>query len=229
MYLHQAHEEISLGKLTLQNQLSQLLKRKVELDFNSCSRVFVRICRLNWRAAHICLHPLFLTAPESTLQVLASFVRGDRRAVAQLKNYVYSARQLPFCPRDPKWQSAGAHHDLQELLLGVCERYFPNIDPLRVTWFTPRKPAKRSITLGQFDPISRLIKIHRRLDDKRVPPFFLRFVLYHEALHSLHSPRIDDKNRFLVHTRSFKRAERQFAQYAECRLWQRDQLWTLLE
>lgn len=220
---------MSHTKTELQCQLEQLTRRSIELSLRSHSRIFARVHKLTWCTARVCLHPLFLTAPSEIVRALAAFVLGDRRQIAHLKNYMFLTgrhhRSLPSL----SLQSAGDHHDLSELLMRVCESYFPDIAPFSVTWFVSCRPARRTVTLGLFDPISRLIKIHRGLDSPRVPSLFVRFVLYHEVLHSLHDPQIDGKNRFLIHTLPFKKAERQFAGYRECRVWQREHLWSALQ
>lgn len=94
----------------------------------------------------------------------------------------------------------GGHwHDLERLAAAERARVGA-VDHVRIAWGRSARAGQqlRSIRLGVYDELAQVIRIHRRLDDPRVAPWVLRFVLYHELLHA----RLG-----VHHTREFRRAE----------------------
>jgi hypothetical protein len=57
-----------------------------------------------------------------------------------------------------------------------------------------------------------------------VPPWFLRYVLYHEMLHSVVPDKPLPGGRRRVHTEEFNRRERQFPSYLRARRWEEENL-----
>jgi len=65
------------------------------------------------------------------------------------------------------------------------------------------------VMLGHYDPSHNAIILSRLLDNAKVPPLALEYVLFHEMLH-LRFPVEHRGARRCVHTREFKDAEKQF-------------------
>ncbi|MCB9728387.1 MAG: hypothetical protein H6744_04350 [Deltaproteobacteria bacterium] len=112
----------------------------------------------------------------------------------------------------------GAVHDLAALLEAESQRAFgaPAVSPVT---FGPRRSVRRgqrSIRLGSYSVASGVIRIHRLLDDARVPGWFVGFVLYHELLH--HRLGIDESGpRRKVHPRAFRDLERAHPRYEDAK------------
>jgi len=70
----------------------------------------------------------------------------------------------------------------------------------------------------------RVIRINPALDQPFVPPWFLRYVLYHEMLHSVVPDETLSRNRRRVHTEEFNRREREFRHYRRARRWEEENL-----
>jgi predicted metal-dependent hydrolase len=57
-----------------------------------------------------------------------------------------------------------------------------------------------------------------------VPLWFLRYVLYHEMLHSVVPDEIGPDGRRRIHTERFYRREREFPGYRRARRWEEENL-----
>lgn len=215
----------------IEQLLSSLISKRVVIELNRNERSFIRIAHCSSDGLHLSLHRLFLTAPLKILQALARFLKGDRSARLLLTHFIHTCKDLSNTTCRKNLQTAGEHHALDDCYRRMSDRYFPRADPLAVTWYAQSRPrAGRSITLGLFDRQKQLIKVHRLLDRAEVPSLYIEFVLYHEALHNIFLPMIDESRENLrLHPLSFKRAERAFEGYRECRLWQRTHLFAMLE
>jgi hypothetical protein len=128
----------------------------------------------------------------------------------------------------------GRFHNL-ELLLGEVLA-LPRPTPLaelveipRIGWgrfaFTP---PRRSLWLGSYDSRCHAIRVHPVLDDRDVPAYFLRSILYHELLHAALPIERGPSGQRLLHGPRFRAAERQHPDYAPALEYQRRTLSKLL-
>jgi len=120
----------------------------------------------------------------------------------------------------------GDAHNLEGIFHRLNGQYFADRLPATaVGWSTA--PWRRQ--LGVFDPGMRHIVINRRLDRPRIPEYVVAYVVYHEMLHleraaplRLRTPagalaHRDFRCRLGLHTPEFRRAERQFQEFAQAR------------
>ncbi|HVN08990.1 MAG TPA: hypothetical protein VMV61_08460 [Patescibacteria group bacterium] len=120
----------------------------------------------------------------------------------------------------------GHAHNLDQIFRRLNAEYFSSRLPTtEVGWSA--SPWRRQ--LGVFDPGMRHIVINRSLDYPQVPELVVAYVVYHEMLHleravplRLRSPAAalahrDSRCRMGLHTPEFRRAERQFRQFAQAR------------
>ena len=109
--------------------------------------------------------------------------------------------------------AAGHHFDLDDLFTKINDRYFAGliVKPM-LGWSMQRS---RTI-LGHYDSSHHAIAISRILDQLTMPLFVVEYVLYHEILHIKHPVEHKGPQR-RIHTTSFKRDEKQFAQFAEAK------------
>lgn len=111
--------------------------------------------------------------------------------------------------------SQGKHYDLEEFFLVLNEMYFENSIPKpNLTWSS--KDTYR--ILGHYDPSHQTISISKSLDDLRVPPYVVSYVVYHEMLHIKHPTRYENGRRY-IHTPAFRRDEREFSDFEEAEEW----------
>lgn len=141
---------------------------------------------------HARIHHMFLDAPARVTNALVRYVtRGDRRASILVGNYIEAngarlarrrARAIPLFAK-------GSHHHLLTIFNELNERYFGGACHALITWGKkqPRRTEgpRKSIKLGSYSNLERLIRIHPTLDRKWVPRYFVAFVIYHEMLHHM--------------------------------------------
>lgn len=120
----------------------------------------------------------------------------------------------------------GRCFDLREIFDDLNTRYFRGrLRGYKVVWGRRRKELpKEYFVFGTIQEEDRVIRINPRLDQKFVPLWFLKYVLYHEMLHSVVPDELDSSGRRRVHTEEFNRRERQYPSYRRARRWEEDNL-----
>lgn len=122
--------------------------------------------------------------------------------------------------------SLGTTYDLQSLFDRLNRLYFDgSLEKIEVSW-SLRQPqkAKRSVELGRYEKEKNRIVMSRRLDNPRVPLYFVEHVLFHEMLHAVF-PRDDHR----MHTDKFNRFEKMHPDYERARQWEKDNLKILFD
>src|SRR5580693_7166633 len=178
----------------------QALERKLRVAFPgpvilsiTDNRHSIITHRVQKGVLHARVHHMFLDAPPAVVDALVRYVtRGDRDASAPLV-------------------TKGRHHDLLELFEGINERYFGSSVNAVITWGKrPTRKTKgapqRTIKLGSYSAVDRLIRIHPALDQKWVPRYFVAYIVYHEMLHHV-IPGSRGLGRVNLHPPEFKERE----------------------
>ena len=116
----------------------------------------------------------------------------------------------------------GNHFDLRELFNEVNQRYFRGrLRNYKVQWGRRRKqPPKDHFVFGTIQEQDRVIRIHPLLDQAFVPRWYLKYVLYHEMLHSVVPDETLRSGRRRIHTPEFNRRERAYRNYQRARRWE---------
>ena len=120
----------------------------------------------------------------------------------------------------------GTHFDLREIFNDLNQRHFrKRLHGYNVVWGRRRKHRPREqFVFGTIQEEDRMIRINPALDQPFVPLWFLRYVLYHEMLHSVVPEETLSRNRRRVHTEEFNRLERKFPGYLRARRWEDENL-----
>ena len=123
-------------------------------------------------------------------------------------------------------QDEGRHFDLRRIFDDVNARYFRRrLRGYKVVWGRRRRqPPRECFVFGTIQEEDRVIRINPSLDQPWVPLWFLRYVLYHEMLHSVVPEEPLRSGRRRVHTEEFNRRERQFRGYRRARRWEEENL-----
>jgi len=109
----------------------------------------------------------------------------------------------------------GNVYDLRHLFDELNEEYFePLLKRPHMGW----SKNKSYTRLGFYDATRHLIVISRIFDDDRVPENLIRYLIYHEMLH-IYYPTIEKRGRRIVHSREFKKTERQYPEYEMIQTW----------
>ena len=156
----------------------------------------------------------FLTAPRRILTALRAFVRqGRSRDWRLVADY---ARGLPTHGRSgtrrTRLRRRGEVYDLGAVADEVNRAFFGGQIQYAIGWGrdgAAGKRRRRSIRFGTWTPSTRTIRIHPRLDDTRVPPEFVRYIVFHEMLHAA-VPTEQRNGRRLHHGRQYLALEKKF-------------------
>jgi hypothetical protein len=219
----------------------QALERKLRLAFPgpvilsiTDNRHSIITHRVQKGVLHARVHHMFLDAPAAVVDALVRYVtRGDRDASATLGDHIDdNGFRLARRKRNAPLISKGKHHDLLKLFEGINERYFGGAINAVITWGKrPTRKTKgapqRTIKLGSYSAVDRLIRIHPALDQKWVPRYFVAYVVYHEMLHHV-IPGSRGLGRVNLHPPEFKEREKQFRYFERALEWERRRVARLL-
>jgi len=180
------------------------------------------------------LHHMFLDAPPKVMDALVRYLtRGDREASVRVGLYIEenASRLARRKPRKIALHTRGEHHDLMGIAMDVNERYFGGTCTALVTWGRhtrrPGRDPRKTIRLGSYASLERLIRIHPVLDRAWVPRYFIAFVVYHEMLHHMF-PAAREGNRRLLHPPEFLEQERLFRPFDRAVEWEKRNIARLL-
>jgi len=181
---------------------------------------------------HARVHHMFLDAPAPVVDALVRYVtRGDRDASATLSDYIDSnGFRLARRKRNAPLVAKGKHHDLLKIFGEINERYFDGEVNALITWGkrpTTKAKARRTIKLGSYSAVDRLIRVHPSLDQKWVPRYFVAYIVYHEMLHHV-IPGSRGLGRVNLHPPEFKEREREFRHFERVMEWEKRRVGRLL-
>jgi hypothetical protein len=180
---------------------------------------------------HARIHHMFLDAPAPVVDALVRYVtRGDREASATLGDYIdANGFRLARRKRSAPLIAKGKHHDLLKLFGEMNDRYFDGEVNALITWGKrpTTKSARKTIKLGSYSAVDRMIRVHPALDQKWVPRYFVAYIVYHEMLHHV-IPGSRGLGRVNLHPPEFKERERQFRQFERVLEWEKRRVGRLL-
>src|SRR5579863_3894291 len=180
---------------------------------------------------HARIHHMFLDAPPPVVDALVRYVtRGDREASATLGDYIdANGFRLARRKRSAPLIAKGRHHDLLKLFGEINDRYFDGEVNALITWGKrpTTKSARKTIKLGSYSAVDRMIRVHPALDQKWVPRYFVAYIVYHEMLHHV-IPGSRGLGRVNLHPPEFKEREKQFRQFERVLEWEKRRVGRLL-
>lgn len=133
--------------------------------------------------------------------------------------------RLPL-QRQLNLEQEGKYFDLRAMFDRLNVRHFGGkLRGYKVVWGRRRKRLPRDyFVFGTIQEEDKIIRINPRLDQPFVPAWFLRYVLYHEMLHSVVPDEVGPSGRRRIHTAEFYRREREYPGYARARRWEEENL-----
>lgn len=196
--------------------------RKVELTLTDNSTRMLSV-RQSSGVASVRLHRVFLEAPTEVLCEVASFIKKRKVRTPLISGFIKdkSPSIRKGRTRRVATNTLGACHDLLAVFDSLNAEYFGGKVEARITWgCAPARKTARRRTLGSYSYTSGIIRINPVLDDKKVPGYFLSYVVYHEMLHASLGVGIKDGRR-LIHTAEFRERERLFSDYTRATAWEK--------
>ncbi|MGO8992310.1 MAG: hypothetical protein ACLQVI_03205 [Polyangiaceae bacterium] len=182
------------------------------------------------------IHHMFLDAPPSVLDALVRYVTdGDRDASVLVGHYIEAnAGRLARRSRQVPLVTKGKRHDLLEILQDVNDRYFDGTVNVLITWGSAKRMRggrrvnpRRTIKLGSYAAVDRLIRVHPSLDRTWVPRYFVAYIVYHEVLHHV-MPATRGSGRRNLHPPEFLSREREFRYFERAIGWEKGHISRLL-
>jgi hypothetical protein len=178
-------------------------------------------------ALRVRVHMMFLGASDRVRDALVEYVvHGSRDASQIVGDYIDQNlhRIRASQPLPGPLRTRGQVHDLVAILGELNEEYFGgSLSDVLVTWSRrtrrERTRARKSIKLGSYSAVERLIRIHPVLDKSWVPRYFVKYIIFHELLHHV-IPAVQSGGRSLLHPPEFQRRERDFRQFERAAAWE---------
>lgn len=212
----------------LAKRLEKLCGIPLDVQFHRNRWTYVS-CEDNRRSRRlrVRLHECFLDAPENVTEALAVMFRDNgkaaRRTIREFVNEQSRIWDSDEPVRRRTIQTVGKVYDLTPIFEEINQHYFDGQCKARITWGKrlPVRYRQRQITFGSYEDGANLIRINPILDRKRVPKYFLRFIVYHEMLHAVVPSPLSPKGKRLYHSRLFRQRERLFEDYGRARAWER--------
>lgn len=208
---------------TFQDELEQLLGIKLRLKINDNRSTMLSV---KWDpvSPKVSLHRMFLKAPRNIMEALACYIGDQHRAMdPKMKAYIEdNLKTLDYSYQLDlkKLQSKGEVHNLKKLYDEINQKYFKDELKLAITWFgRPKVVTGSKMTCGLYSDPLKLIKIHRLLDHPRCPDYFISFVIYHEMLHHCIPSHVDNKGTRHIHSKEFKKREKEFEDFKRAQAW----------
>ena len=129
---------------------------------------------------------------------------GVRHRIDQARRQRGNKRLLP--PR-------GRWHNLEEIFQRLNQQFFKGeLSVSRLGWSLQKSRS----TLGHYDAGHGMIVINRALDSPQAPVHLVEYLVFHEMLH-MRFPVERNGHRRVVHSREFRKAEREFPKFEEAR------------
>ena len=163
-------------------------------------------------------HERFLNAPLEILTSLRRYIRSrSRGAWKVVADYAKSVQSHAERSGSNALQTAGHIYDLKVICDSVNHEFFGGKVSCMIGWGRGRPRVKRgrrskSIRYGSWDPTTGAIRMHPLLDDARVPPEFIRYIMFHEMLHIV-VPEERVNGRHYDHSPQFRALERAFPNF----------------
>jgi hypothetical protein len=181
---------------------------------------------------HARVHHMFLDAPAYVVDSLVRYVtRGDRDASATLGDFIdANGFRLARRKRSSLLMTRGRHHDLLMLFEELNRRYFEGAVNALITWGkrpTTKATKRKTIKLGSYSAVDRLIRVHPSLDRIWVPRYFVAYIVYHEMLHHV-IPGSRGLGRVNLHPPEFKEREQHFRHFDRAIEWEKRHVARLL-
>jgi hypothetical protein len=218
------------ARQTLERRLRSAFPGPVQLAVTDNSHSMVSYARRGG-TLRARVHMMFLDAPAAVQEALVRYiVRGDRGGSQVVGRYIHENghRIKAVRPVLTPLHTKGQHHDLLALFHDVNRKYFGGTVDALISWgrASPSK-LRKTIKLGSYSAVGRLIRVHPNLDRYWVPRYFVQFIIYHEMLHHV-IPASRGAGRALLHPEEFRARERQFRHYERAMAWEKSHIARIL-
>ena len=201
----------------LRNLVSRKAGRPVSLTLTR-NRVSMVSVRFSPDGVTLRLNHAFLSAPDDVIDALGGYLTGRSR-VEWKKVAAFAFALEPAGAGNTRLSylvTKGRVYDLELIRDRINRLHFEGRIDCRIAWARPgrnhRRARTRTIRYGTYNKILNLVRINPLLDDPRVPPEFLDYIVFHEMLHAA-VPSANGRGRWRHHHGSFRLLERRYPDY----------------
>ncbi len=220
--MHQLTLPFHLDENFLRSFLEKSTDKNISLVItdNSTSMLSIKTER---NSVSIRLNRIFLSAESNVFNEIADFIKNRKKNTPLIRNFI---NQNTHClkkrtQRRVNIHTHGKYYNLLEIYHSINKKYFEERISPSITWGTkrPRRAAAKR-TLGSYSSHNNMIRINPLLDSKKVPRYFLEFIIYHEMLHADMDIETDTGRRSM-HSKEFRKREKQFKYYYKSLTWEK--------
>jgi len=216
--------QFSNSKDTLKDSLEKMTGKSVSLALTDNSTNVLSI-RTKGNLVSVRMHWMFFNADDEVIREMASFIKTRKCRTPLMRKFI-SENQTCLKKREQNSRQLSIHtkgrfHNLRDIFDDLNNEYFGRRITASIGWGKGNaRRAVRNRTLGSYCGHSDTIRINPVLDRRNVPRYFIRYVVYHEMLHS--AVKEERKNgRRSVHTSEFRKLERLFKDYGKAVSWEK--------
>lgn len=208
----------------LHQELVRGTKMAIHLTITNNKRVMMSVRHApDGQSARVRLHHMFLSATDDVRRALAHWIKHPRakKHDALFRSFFNANNNTvhPPASRKPRLRMRGLCYNLREIFDELNRQYFNGAIKAAISWGFDRGQRIRSIRFGSYFPQERLIRIHPRLDQPFVPPYMVRYIVYHEMLHAYLGIESGRHGRRRIHPPEFNRLEAAFPEYEKAIAW----------
>jgi len=209
---------------TFQQKLENSSGRKLKIRINDN---FSTMLSVRWEPTQtrLSVHRMFLRAPGNVMEALACYIKRGRNdsLPSTIKTFIqHQMQEMDYSHKvkNRNLVTKGEHFHLLPIYDSLNAEYFSNELNLQITWYGEANRLFRSrINFGLYSDPLKLVKVHRSLDQVDIPQYFIEYVVFHEMLHNVCAPYVEEGGNTVVHTPEFKEREMQFKYFYEAIQW----------
>ena len=215
--------QFSGNKDTLKNHLEKMTGKCISLFVTDNSNSLLSI-RKKGNSASVRMHWMFLNAGDEVIREVADFIKTRQGQTPRIREFINNnkncLKKREQNTRQARIHTQGRFYNLKKILDDLNNEYFRERITTSISWGRGR--ARRMVkkrTLGSYCEQTDSIRIHPVLDRENVPHYFIRYVVYHEMLHSILQGEKNNGRRS-IHSPEFRKRERLYKEYAKAVLWE---------
>ncbi len=222
--MFQLRLQFSGNKDALKDYFEKMTGKHISLVITDNSNS-VLSTRTKGNSLSVRMHWMFLNAGNQVIKEMVDFIKTRKRRTPLIRKFINDnqtfLRRREQSARPVKTVTQGRFYNLREIFASLNNEYFNRRVTSTISW--GKGKAQRTVkkrTLGNYCVRTDTIRINPVLDKKNIPRYFIRYVVYHEMLHSI--LRGEKKNgRRSVHPPAFRKRERLFKDYTKAVSWER--------
>lgn len=212
---------------TIEKDFSLKVGKKVKIILTRNRSHLITVRKNGQHSVHLRVQEVFLDARQEVWDAIGTFmISPTTESRKVIRSFISGQRAQPNLreiQRKYKLNPKGEYFHLDLIFDEINREYFNNEIVCHITWGKSyKKRRKRSISFGNYESFSNLIKINPALDQTKVPPFFVRYIVYHEMLHAkIEMSETGAEGRKLHHSPPFYDLEKRFKEYAQALEWEK--------